>query len=104
MTKLFLSLLLLVLPLSVFAHAGRLNAEGCHNNKKTGQYECHEVKEKTAKVSAKSKARTDARDYNCADFLTQEEAQTLYKKTGGPKTDMYDLDRDKDGIACEELK
>lgn len=25
----------------VFAHGGGLNAEGCHNNRKTGDYHCH---------------------------------------------------------------
>ncbi|RYD79542.1 MAG: excalibur calcium-binding domain-containing protein, partial [Verrucomicrobiaceae bacterium] len=24
-----------------FAHGGGLNAEGCHNNRKTGDYHCH---------------------------------------------------------------
>lgn len=24
-----------------FAHGGGLNAQGCHNNKKTGDYHCH---------------------------------------------------------------
>ena len=26
---------------AVFAHGGGLNAEGCHNNRKTGDYHCH---------------------------------------------------------------
>lgn len=25
----------------VYAHGGGLNAEGCHNNHKTGEYHCH---------------------------------------------------------------
>jgi len=24
-----------------FAHGGGLNSEGCHNNRKTGEYHCH---------------------------------------------------------------
>jgi hypothetical protein len=38
---------LVLLPLlmgmlgSVNAHPGGLNAEGCHNNRKTGDYHCH---------------------------------------------------------------
>jgi endonuclease G len=29
------------------AHPGRLKAEGCHNNRKTGEYHCHRSAEKT---------------------------------------------------------
>jgi hypothetical protein len=28
-------------PVGVLAHGGGLNAEGCHNNRKTGDYHCH---------------------------------------------------------------
>ena len=28
-------------PALVVAHSGGLNAEGCHNNRKTGDYHCH---------------------------------------------------------------
>ena len=31
----------LLLPCSAAAHPGGLNAEGCHNNRKTGDYHCH---------------------------------------------------------------
>ena len=39
-----------------------------------------------------------AGDYGCADFRTQEEAQS-YLTPGDP----YVLDPDGDGLACEEL-
>lgn len=29
------------LPVLAAAHGGGLNAEGCHNNRKTGDYHCH---------------------------------------------------------------
>ena len=32
---------LLLLPMLAWAHGGGLNAEGCHNNHKTGDYHCH---------------------------------------------------------------
>lgn len=44
-----------------------------------------------------------AKDYNCSDFATQPEAQAFFEKAGGRSNDMYRLDRDKDGIACESL-
>ena len=44
-------------------------------------------------------------DYNCADFRTQPEAQSVYNrcKTLGKNMDVYHLDGDKDGIVCEAL-
>lgn len=44
-------------------------------------------------------------DYNCSDFKTQPEAQSVYDqcKTQGKNMDVYGLDRDKDGKVCESL-
>jgi hypothetical protein len=36
-----LLLAVLMLPASVLAHGGGLDANGCHNNRKTGDYHCH---------------------------------------------------------------
>ena len=38
--------------------------------------------------------------YNCDDFRTHREAQRAYEYCGG---DIHELDRDKDGLACETL-
>jgi hypothetical protein len=40
--------------------------------------------------------------YDCADFKTQPQAQQIYNNCGGDQ-DVNGLDRDKDGIACENL-
>lgn len=37
----FLPLLIAMIGSAAYAHPGGLNAEGCHNNRKTGQYHCH---------------------------------------------------------------
>lgn len=39
--KLLLFLALLTTSTVALAHPGGLNAEGCHNNRKTGEYHCH---------------------------------------------------------------
>ncbi len=44
-----------------------------------------------------------ASDYNCDDFKTQPEAQQFFLKVGGTGNDLYRLDGDKDGTACESL-
>ncbi len=44
-------------------------------------------------------------DYNCADFKTQAEAMTVYKRCGelGKNMDVFRLDGDHDGNVCESL-
>lgn len=36
-----LSVLLAIFVSGVHAHPGGLNSEGCHNNRRTGDYHCH---------------------------------------------------------------
>ena len=38
-----------IFTLPAFSHVGGLNSEGCHNNRKTGDYHCHRKKQKTYK-------------------------------------------------------
>ncbi len=41
-------------------------------------------------------------DYDCNQFATQAEAQAFFEANGGPASDPHDLDRDNDGLACED--
>jgi len=41
--------------------------------------------------------------YNCGDFSTHAEAQAVYEECGGVSNDIHQLDKDKDGSACETL-
>lgn len=41
--------------------------------------------------------------YNCGDFSTHAQAQAVYEACGGVSNDIHQLDRDKDGLACESL-
>lgn len=40
-SKILLSLIFSLINSYVYAHGGRLNSDGCHNNTKTGDYHCH---------------------------------------------------------------
>jgi endonuclease YncB( thermonuclease family) len=55
----------LILPLSVFAHSGRTDANGCHTNRKTGDYHCHNkpttIEVKEARTEARESANTQAK-------------------------------------------
>jgi len=44
-----------------------------------------------------------ANTYNCTDFSTHAEAQSVYEMCGGVNNDIHGLDQDKDGEACESL-
>lgn len=41
--KHYISIIILsiFIPILAQAHSGRTNSEGCHNNRKTGEYHCH---------------------------------------------------------------
>lgn len=41
--------------------------------------------------------------YNCGDFGTHSEAQSVFEACGGVNNDIHRLDSDGDGIACESL-
>ncbi len=40
-------------------------------------------------------------DVDCSDFDSAASAQRFYRLAGGPAVDPYNLDRDRDGLACE---
>jgi len=61
------------------------------------------IYDKEGNVTTDSSMGKKASDYNCDDFLTQVEAQSFFEKVGGENNDLYGLDGDKDGQACESL-
>lgn len=104
-------------PVIALAHSGRTDANGCHTNKKTSEYHCHnELTVKKARTEARSIARQNlsvnvedkyicnANFYNCKDFVSQSQAQDVFEFCGGKISDIHDLDRDNDGFACEALE
>lgn len=84
-------------PSRSIAHPGGLNAEGCHNNRKTGGYHCHR-----GPASQPSKARAYAvssgREFaNCSQARAAGAAPV---RAGDPGYGRH-LDRDGDGVGCE---
>jgi hypothetical protein len=88
------------------AHPGGLNSEGCHNNRKTGDYHCHRSPAPTAARAptpgaflAPSGGRGQAGRVfaNCSEARAAGAAPVRRRQPGyGPH-----LDRDNDGIGCE---
>jgi hypothetical protein len=56
-------------------------------------------------INVDSFCNAEKMDYNCSDFKTQPEAQSVYDRCSslGKNMDIYRLDGDKDGMVCESL-
>jgi Excalibur calcium-binding domain len=103
---LFVSLVLSGLLTSpLHAHPGGLNAEGCHNNRKTGDYHCH----RGPTSPEPGENRQPQRPFdgpaigafrNCTEARAAGAAPVYRGQPGyGPH-----LDRDNDGIGCEPYR
>ena len=84
-------------PGSGGAHGGGLNAQGCHNNRKTGDYHCHRAGAPAPAREALRAAGQAAYYANCA---AARAAGAAPLRRGDPGY-RAGLDRDSDGIACE---
>lgn len=97
---------LLTLPVAAplaMAHGGGLNAEGCHNNRKTGDYHCHRGGGPAPALQARQSFRsTDIGGAfrNCTEARAAGAAPV---KLGDPGYGTH-LDRDGDGIGCEPYR
>ncbi|WP_238346302.1 excalibur calcium-binding domain-containing protein [Luteimonas saliphila] len=110
-----LALLLVALPGAgaALAHGGGLNAEGCHHNRKTGDYHCHRPAAQgpprqnvapatltPSRAAPSGRAPAGRAFANCAEARAAGAAPVHRGDPGyGPH-----LDRDNDGIGCEPYR
>lgn len=106
--------LMFALSQAASAHGGGLNADGCHVNRKTGDYHCHRSASRqsltpdayaTARngaplTSASNGARSVPAFANCAEARAAGAAPV---RLGEPGYGAH-LDRDNDGIGCESSR
>lgn len=98
-----------------WAHGGGLNKDGCHNNRKTGDYHCHGGGSPPSQVQQRYQpanqlapsgyaAPNDSRGgrafTNCAEARAAGAAPV---RRGDPGYGTH-LDRDNDGIGCEPYR
>lgn len=93
---------------SATAHPGGLNADGCHNNRKTGDYHCH-----GGGRSDGAPRPTPSRPLGFADTAPRSTAYTNCTaaraagaapvRRGEPGYGPH-LDRDNDGVGCEPYR
>lgn len=111
----WLMLLAILVPSAAWAHGGGLNAQGCHMNRKTGDYHCHRgaanpsvppdayapVRNvQQARASPRSRLRGADAFANCAEARAAGAAPVRLGDPGyGPH-----LDRDNDGVGCEPYR
>ena len=103
----FTTLGLLVLAAgAAVAHGGGLDADGCHHNRKTGDYHCHRKPAadvpaanvaRRAPVGAAADGGATVRYRNCSEARAAGAAPV---RRGDPGYGSH-LDRDNDGSGCE---
>jgi len=102
-----LALSFLAAPMTSSAHSGGLDKNGCHTNRKTGDYHCH----RGASIAPRSiepprnnlapgPAGSNRPFANCAEARAAGAAPVRRGEPGyGPH-----LDRDNDGVGCEPYR
>lgn len=92
-------------PAVVDAHGGGLDANGCHNNRKTGDYHCHRAPaavsapryQSSPQASSFAAGSDGGAHRNCTEARAAGAAPVRRGEPGyGPH-----LDRDGDGVGCE---
>jgi hypothetical protein len=88
------------------AHGGGLNAEGCHTNRRTGDYHCHRApRGATAytpdSIAPRNGARSGLGGGSYASCAEARAAGAAPIRRGEPGYGAH-LDRDQDGVACEQ--
>ena len=86
----FILALLVILPITVFAHSGRTDSKGCHTNRKTGEYHCHSKSTKSVTKKARSEARVKARIL--IDNTVRTRARTSSPSSSGFKLQVHFID------------
>ncbi len=92
----------IAVPVTVAAHPGGLNSEGCHTNRKTGDYHCHRAGGGSTKKgrSAAPRTRTPSTGGAFRNCAAARAAGAAPVRRGDPGYGPH-LDRDGDGVGCE---
>jgi hypothetical protein len=87
-----------VLPVS--AHPGGLNSDGCHNNRKTGDYHCHRGSSSASSTTPRESAPSGLGGIAFRNCTAARAAGAAPVRRGDPGYGRH-LDRDGDGVGCE---
>ncbi|WP_313144714.1 excalibur calcium-binding domain-containing protein [Stenotrophomonas sp.] len=106
--RLSLALIALAVPMTSVAHGGGLDKNGCHTNRRTGDYHCHRGAPVAAPRNVQparnnltpSPAGRSRPFANCAEARAAGAAPV---RRGDPGYGPH-LDRDNDGVGCEPYR
>lgn len=82
------------------AHGGGLNSEGCHNNRKIGDYHCHRASSPGGPSGGGSGMRGSTGGGAFRNCDAARAAGAAPVRRGDPGYGRH-LDRDNDGVGCE---
>lgn len=82
------------------AHSGGLNSQGCHNNRRTGDYHCHRSGANVRQSRSLEVLSGGGAFRNC-DAARAAGAAPVHR--GDPGYGAH-LDRDNDGVGCEPYR
>lgn len=71
---------------NALAHGGGLNAEGCHNNRKTGDYHCHRVQQTPDPTQSQLVANEPGSSSKLQPLFIQPQARQLQTNGSGRPT------------------
>lgn len=93
------------IPSVTLGHPGGLDANGCHHNRRTGDYHCHRAPRTATPSNPPSRlnepaggARACGSKRYCTQMTSCDEAMFYFLKCGVTR-----LDGDGDGVPCEKL-
>lgn len=95
-----ISAALLAAPVSLAAHSGRTDKNGCHTNRKTGERHCHGARGGSGKGGAQALRSGPSGEGAFANCAAARAAGAAPVRRGDPGYGPH-LDRDRDGIGCE---
>lgn len=102
-----LALLVIAIAGEAFSHGGGLDKNGCHTNRKTGDYHCHRGGPAAALIQSEPSERaSSSRPQPTGAFRNCDAARAAGAapiSRGEPGYGSH-LDRDNDGIACEPYR
>lgn len=88
--KILVALIIAMMSTFAYGHSGKTNADGCHNNRKTGDYHCHGKKSSAPQLSSTVKNEPARSNFQNASLTTRSLPSGCFV---GPRGGTYTITR-----------
>ena len=88
--KILVASIITMMSTFAYGHSGKTNAEGCHNNRKTGDYHCHGKKSSVSQLSPTAKNEPLRSNFQIASKATRGLPSSCFV---GPRGGTYTITR-----------